>query len=268
MPSQRLPAQLSAMRLEAEARLDQRPPCNTSEHSAQSLQHEFLVQQIELEMQNEQLQHIQIALEASRDRYLFLFESAPVAYLTLNLSGRISEANRIAVALLGESHVELRQSRFVRLVVAEDQARWNQYFGLVLKHGGRQECTLDMRRKNGTLFNGHLHYSRVNKSDGVPELHVVLTDITIKENAERARRLLETRLSQLTRRERDVLALAIAGIPNKTIALRLGINQRTVENHRAHIHKKTDVDSLLELAQQAAVAGVSLDAAAEAQPWP
>jgi PAS domain S-box-containing protein len=219
-------------------------------------------------MQNEQLQRIQIALEESRDRYSFLFESAPIAYLTLDVSGQITEANQTASTLLGESHAELRHSLFVRLVVAEDQGRWKQNFSLMLKHVGQQECTLDMRRKNGTFFNGHLHYSLVNKNGAVPELHVALADITIRKNTERARWTLEKRLSRLTRRERDVLALAIAGIPNKTISLRLGINQRTVENHRAHIHKKTCVDSLLELAQQAAAAGVTLDAISGVQAWP
>lgn len=262
MPSQGLPAQPSTTGLDAEVRLDQQPSGNTSGYSDNSLQHELQVHRIELQLQNEQLQLIQSALEESRDRYSFLYQSAPVAFLTFDVSGQITEANRTACALLGESNAELRRSHFGRLVAAKDQGRWKQNSDLVLKHGGYQECTLDMRRKDGTLFNGHLNYSRVNRSDGVPELHVVLTDITIKENAERARRLLETKLSRLTRRERDVLALAIAGVPNKTIALRLGINQRTVENHRAHIHKKTGVGSLLELAQQAAVAGVALNAAA------
>jgi FixJ family two-component response regulator len=117
-----------------------------------------------------------------------------------------------------------------------------------------------MRRQNGTFFNGLINYSLVRKQSGVPELHVALTDITNRKNTEQARWSLEKRLSRLTRREQDVLALAIAGVPNKTISVRLGINQRTVENHRAHIHKKTGVDSLLEMAQQAAAAGVVFDA--------
>lgn len=262
MSSQRLPARRSALRLEAEARLNQLPRDDTSEHTAESLVHELQVHEIELEMQNEQLQRIQHALEDSRDRYFFLYDSAPVAYLTLDVSGEIAEANRKALALLGESAVELLHSRFQRLVVAEDQAWWEQNFSLLMARGGQQECALNMRRNNGTLFNGYL-YLLVIQNGAVPELHLALTDITIQKSTEQARWTLDARLNQLTRRERDVLALAIAGVPNKTIAVRLGINQRTVENHRARIHKKTGVDSLLELAQQVVAAGVTLDAISE-----
>jgi PAS domain S-box-containing protein len=268
MNSKCLPAQLSAPRLEAEASLDQLPPGNSSEHSVKSLLYNLQVLQIELQMQNEQLRSIQIALQESRDHYSFLYESAPVAYFTLDVSGLITDANRTACTLLGKSQLELRHTHFVRLVIAEDQGRWNHNFGLVLKHGGQQECSLEMRRKNGPFFNGHLHYSLVSKNGDVPELHVALTDISILKNTEQARWILQQRLSCLTRRELDVLALAIGGIPNKIISVRLGINQRTVENHRAHIHKKTGVDSLLELAQQAAAAGIFLVAVSEAPASP
>jgi PAS domain S-box-containing protein len=261
MNSQRLPAQPSALRLEAEARLNLLPS-HPSDHSTESLMHELQVHEIELEMQNEQLQHIQLALAESRDRYFFLYESAPIAYLTLDVSGRIAEANRIAATLFDESYAELLHSHFAQRIAAEDLAHWNENFDLVLKHEGQQECTLKMRRGNGSFFTGHLLYLFV-KNGVAPELHVALADVTAQKDTERARWMLEARLSRLTRRERDVLAWAMAGLPNKTISVRLGINQRTVENHRARIYKKTGVDSLLELAQQATAAGVSLDAISE-----
>lgn len=59
----------------------------------------------------------------------------------------------------------------------------------------------------------------------------------------------KSRLAELTEREREVMALAIAGAPNKEIARRLGISHRTVEIHKSKIMHKTGATNLLELAR-------------------
>lgn len=56
-----------------------------------------------------------------------------------------------------------------------------------------------------------------------------------------------TRLSSLSRREREVLELVVAGRMNKAIAAELGISAKTVEDHRAAIMKKTATRSVAEL---------------------
>ena len=58
----------------------------------------------------------------------------------------------------------------------------------------------------------------------------------------------------LTRRQREVMRLVLAGHPSKNIAADLGISQRTVENHRAAIMHRMGVRSLPELARQVMVA--------------
>jgi len=55
------------------------------------------------------------------------------------------------------------------------------------------------------------------------------------------------RLAGLTARQRQIMELALAGHPSKNIAADLGISQRTVENHRAAVMKKTGSHSLSEL---------------------
>jgi FixJ family two-component response regulator len=54
-------------------------------------------------------------------------------------------------------------------------------------------------------------------------------------------------IANLTRREREVMALAVAGLTNKETARKLGISYRTVEIHRARVMEKTGTNSLLEL---------------------
>ena len=54
----------------------------------------------------------------------------------------------------------------------------------------------------------------------------------------------------LTRREREVLALIAGSATNKEAALNLGISQRTVEIHRAHIMLKVGAKNSVDLARK------------------
>jgi two-component system CheB/CheR fusion protein len=58
----------------------------------------------------------------------------------------------------------------------------------------------------------------------------------------------------LTTRQIEIMGLVLAGHPSKNIAADLGISQRTVENHRAAIMKKTGSKSLPALARLALAA--------------
>ena len=61
-------------------------------------------------------------------------------------------------------------------------------------------------------------------------------------------------IAGLTPRQREIMALVLAGHPSKNIAADLGISQRTVENHRATIMKKTGSKSVPALARLALAA--------------
>jgi two-component system, LuxR family, response regulator DctR len=64
----------------------------------------------------------------------------------------------------------------------------------------------------------------------------------------RVRRDVQSRLSDLTQRERDVMGLVVQGLPNKLIADQLDISVRTVEVHRARVFDKMEIKSAVELA--------------------
>ena len=61
-------------------------------------------------------------------------------------------------------------------------------------------------------------------------------------------------IAGLTPRERQIMEQVLAGHPSKNIAADLGISQRTVDNHRASIMKKTGSKSLPALARLALAA--------------
>ena len=60
----------------------------------------------------------------------------------------------------------------------------------------------------------------------------------------------------LTERERDVLRLIALGHTNAAVAERLFLSVRTVETHRANIHRKLDTDSRSELVRHALEQGL------------
>jgi two-component system CheB/CheR fusion protein len=62
------------------------------------------------------------------------------------------------------------------------------------------------------------------------------------------------RVAHLTSRQRQIMDLVLAGHPSKNIAADLNVSQRTVENHRASIMKKTGSKSLPALARLALAA--------------
>lgn len=62
---------------------------------------------------------------------------------------------------------------------------------------------------------------------------------------------LAAKMALLTQREREVMALVVAGQTNKMIAHRLDIAVRTVEIHRSRVMEKTGAASLSELVRMA-----------------
>jgi two-component system response regulator FixJ len=63
-----------------------------------------------------------------------------------------------------------------------------------------------------------------------------------------------SRMNLLTRRENEVLAGIVAGMPTKTIASSFGTSFNTVQNQRASILKKMQADSVADLVRMVMLA--------------
>lgn len=69
---------------------------------------------------------------------------------------------------------------------------------------------------------------------------------------------IHARFSELSEREREVMAGVVAGLPNKTIAYDLKISPRTVEVHRSNVMAKMAAKSLPELVRMTLSARLSV----------
>lgn len=175
-----LPEQVKAA---ADARLTSAPRKGPAP-SADPLLHELQVHRIELEMQNEALRQAQSDLEASRDRYLGLYDFAPVGYLTLSETGVIVEANLTAARLLGIERSDLPGRRFEHLLAGGERDRW-----LVLLASSRpqaQACEFSMRRADGATFHALLECRAKGDHGEQRETRVTFSDISERKRIEQA----------------------------------------------------------------------------------
>jgi FixJ family two-component response regulator len=69
-------------------------------------------------------------------------------------------------------------------------------------------------------------------------------------------RALKNCYESLTPREREVMALVVAGLLNKQVGGELGISEITVKAHRGHVMRKMKADSLPDLVTMAARLGL------------
>src|SRR5262245_52599614 len=89
--------------------------------------HELKVHQEELSAQNHQLLETQHALEESRDRYVDLYDFAPIGYMTINPSGIIREINFAGAALLGKERSKIVGLPFNSFVATAEKPRFSEH---------------------------------------------------------------------------------------------------------------------------------------------
>ena len=80
---------------------------------------------------------------------------------------------------------------------------------------------------------------------------------TRERSSVRDRTDIERRAGRLTARETQVFGLVVAGKPNKVVASDLGLSQKTVEVHRAHVMEKMRAESFADLVKMAVLLEVT-----------
>ena len=154
------------------------PSHEVAPDSDAALLHELQVHQIELEMQNNTLRGAQLELEVARDRYLDLFEFAPVGYVTLDHSGVIEEANLTVTRLLGVNRKWLLGRRFAAMIVSEDRDKWHRYFQKLTRGLETLACECRVLREHEQPFHASLSGTSVQSVFGKSAVRLTLADIT------------------------------------------------------------------------------------------
>jgi diguanylate cyclase (GGDEF)-like protein/PAS domain S-box-containing protein len=185
------------LRRAAEAKLVGESPFNVSARTPEELLHELQVHQIELEMQNEHLREAHLEMEMSHSRYVYLYDLAPVGYLTLGSNGLIEEVNLTAANLLGVERKILIKNNFNKYIVPAEQDRW-YFFLRDVQHNENLNLELTLKRGDGADFYAQLNCLSTKTNDLTTSLLVALTDITAR------RRMEEIQRKELVFKEQEI----------------------------------------------------------------
>ena len=154
--------------------------------------HELRAHEIELEIQNEELRKAQTELEELKDRYLDLYDYAPVGYVTLNKRGFILEANYTAARILGIDGKDLIKKPFSRFVCKEDADAWHRYLREVFQSQARLMSETRLVGKDGSPFYVQLDSAPVKDGpEQFSQCRMVISDIAERKVTEDALRTSE-----------------------------------------------------------------------------
>ena len=140
------------------------------------------------------LKRMQLELLESHERYVDLYEFAPIGYLSVTKHGMITEVNWRVTSLLGLPRKQINEHRFEEFVAESDKAYWKRQFALIKSMQGGEEVTLTLKlaNANATIFIASLHCLRVDEDGEQPILRVTVEDVTQLKNAEQIMHLRET----------------------------------------------------------------------------
>jgi len=165
--------------------------------------HELRVHQDELAAQNTQLIETQHALEQSRDRYVDLYDFAPIGFMTLTTSGTVNDINLTGSALLGKERSRVLGLSFHVFLAKDCKLSFAQHLreSRQLEHAS---ATVELRLNFGDppqeiqLITRPYH----GNVDGKPGLQTAIIDISDRKRLERERGDAEDSRDKL-RRESD-----------------------------------------------------------------
>lgn len=216
------------------------------------LLHGLLRQKADLEEQNAALRQALTRLEESHNRYLDLYELSPVGYLTLTREGMIAEINLTGTEFFGVDRDSLIDCCFESYLGPEDIAGWQAFFSLLILRGGQQSAEFRLLRTGGEVVHVQLDCLGVRREDERIAVHVALTDISAKKNAEVAREESEMRYRAVFDRARnglvivDARTLRFIGANDAFLAM-IGYPREELTNLGvSDIHRETDIQRINE----------------------
>ncbi|MCR4291557.1 MAG: ATP-binding protein, partial [Candidatus Kuenenia sp.] len=182
------------------------PVGNLSEAEVRKLAHELQIHQIELEMQAEELRKSQTLLEESRQKYLNLYDLAPVGYFTLNEKGFIQEINFAGAFMLGAERHLLINKPLSKYIAREDADLFYLHRKRASETGNKETCELRMLKGDQPFYAQLESRAIPHSKNNINRYLIVITDISERVQAQiKLNEINETLEQEITERTKELL---------------------------------------------------------------
>ncbi|CAB1078803.1 hypothetical protein D1AOALGA4SA_6530 [Olavius algarvensis Delta 1 endosymbiont] len=153
-------------------------------------------------MQNEELRRAQLELSEARDRYVDLYDFAPIGYFTINKTGLIKQVNLTGAKMLGLERGRLISQPFSAFVTGDSQDNYYLYRRKLYETGTRQTCELSLMKRDGSSFHAQLESIAVNETGTDRErIRATVTDISQRRQVEHEKAGLQAQLQHAQKME-------------------------------------------------------------------
>jgi len=149
---------------------------NNSEYDNLKLIHELQVHQIELEIQNEELMLANEKTNDLAEKYIDLYNLAPLGYFTLTTQGEIIELNLFGTHMLGKDYLLSKRNLFGFYVINEDRPIFNLFIEEIFKCHKTETCMVGMQLNENVIKNVLLTGNIIHEND-----HCIIAAIDISE---------------------------------------------------------------------------------------
>lgn len=129
----------------------------------QKLVHLLQVNQVELEHQNQELRIAEEELEASRNKYVNLFDFSPIPYFALDADGIIKEVNLSAGRMFGLDRNKLVGRHISVYMPSEERSAFGAFLKSIFESSTKQSCAVRLMNKDKRVF--HVRLEGIKSTD-------------------------------------------------------------------------------------------------------
>jgi PAS domain S-box-containing protein len=137
------------------------------------------INQIELEHQNEELRITEEELEASRNKYVNLFDFSPIPYFALDRDGIITKVNLNGAKMFGVDRSKLVDKSILPYIMHEEKSIFTSFMKSVFETSEKQSCKLTVVSKDKRVFHVLMEGVTLDNTPGSEQrCQIALIDLT------------------------------------------------------------------------------------------